>query len=346
MYLIVLSLACTVVLSVPLDKASASRSVPKMIDGNLMSVDKTSTPASPEMISAIVDSADKLSDVLIKIKDQFVGPAIDALDAEISKINTNIEGITQEEKDKVRDALESLYNSESSILAVRAVLEGLATETISRSSKLRAIISKIEDGASEDRIKKLISYSAKHMIDLMGRSKDLLDEAQTKYSETTASLNKVKADLVSFRNSVEGMADDSRPRMQAWIKKTREIVYGSGAACLVFPPSCAIYYPTAAAILETKINQYKEDVALLETVVKQSTEHTQEMIDRVDGTLTFVNEEVKLIIAWESQLSQMSLEFESADSLAFDIELLGKEGALEHLVKLEEAAQNYLDHHQ
>lgn len=348
-----LSLAFTVVLSMPLDKANTLPRLQKKIDDILISVNKRHTSLSLQKridailisvnqgnasftldaFSVFLGSAKELTEILKTITEGYLDPHLKAIRAEITDINTNIRGITTYEKNLIRNALKLLFDSESTILAVRTLLKALATETISKSSKLRRIISKIEDELPENRMKKILAFTANHMSDLMERSKELLAQAQTKYTETTASLNAVRADLERFKKSVKELKDG--PTNKRW-KEMGEFWQSISHFCWFVPISCPLVY--------TQIKIYQEELALLERTVKNSMEDTVALIFRVDERRDFVHEEITLILVWEGLLKGMSTTFGSADDLAFEIDFLGKEEVLKQLTKLEEASQNYINH--
>ena len=73
-----------------------------------MQVDSSSGATDPVfMVEAVVESSKTLGEMIVKFKDLVLGPVIEAMDEKIQKINTNIEGITEEEKELVTDSLEN-----------------------------------------------------------------------------------------------------------------------------------------------------------------------------------------------------------------------------------------------
>merc|ERR1712168_842748 len=100
------------------------------------------------VIGAAIESGDKLEDLMGKLKDMFIKPITEQVDAEIKKVNVDIDGVTKEEKALVEDAKINLYNSRFDITRTRGVLAVLATETNSRSDTLIRVLKIILKGTT------------------------------------------------------------------------------------------------------------------------------------------------------------------------------------------------------
>merc|ERR1712168_624247 len=124
------------------------------------------------VIGAGIESGDKLEDLMGKLKDMFIKPITEQVDAEIKKVNVDIDGVTKEEKGLVEDA--------------KINLKGTTTT---------------------DKQMKGIKIVVKKMQMLLERSKVLLKDARGQYMSVQKQLNVVRVKLEMFAKRVVELGD-------------------------------------------------------------------------------------------------------------------------------------------
>jgi len=299
------------------------------------------------VIGAAIESGDKLVDLMGKLKDMFIKPITEQVDAEIKKVNVDIDGVTKEEKALVEDAKINLYNSRFDITRTRGVLAVLATETNSRSDTLIRVLRIILKGTTTtDKQMKGIKIVVKKMQMLLERSKVLLKDARGQYMSVQKQLNVVRVKLEMFAKRVVELGDTHGQRYKDYAKKMRIIVYSSAAACLVVPATCPAVYAACAATLETKLTKYRNDVAELNAKTKNSGSAATELVTKCEGDLQYMAAEDTLIGKWQSKVQLTYEDFIGGDyiNMAIDMDEFEKNYSITRLMELKKAATDYLKH--
>ena len=108
-------------------------------------IEETAVDTDPlKMVDTFSESAKILMDMIYKYRDALVAPAIKAADDRIKWINTNIKGITEEEKDLVRIAKQHSTISKNEYKSITILLKSFAEETIFRAGELKYVIHKLD----------------------------------------------------------------------------------------------------------------------------------------------------------------------------------------------------------
>lgn len=295
-------------------------------------------------VGAITEAGKAVTDTMNHLATAIVQPAINALNKEIRKIDTNIEGLNKEEKKLVRKSLESLFNAQSEMFRIKVALSGLAKETISRAEKLKRYFEKCTADQGEARIKKIISKAALHMIDLLKRSKQLLSDAQERYENLETELNGIMATLEEFNSRVKALVDGKDGRLAKWKHDTRATVYGGLGFTIFLGPIAAIAYAAAAGILESKIAEYEQSLSTLISKCKKAAAKSRTLIDKVQNSKTSLQEETKLITDWQGRIEEMNVDFKTVDDVAFLVDMEGPKEAGKMLDNLITACSKYLAH--
>merc|ERR1711934_290910 len=279
----------------------------------------TKMAAEVAVVQTMIDGGKSLTETVEKLVDKIVSPSLKALEKEIQKIDTTIEGLNAEEKKLVVQATESLYNTRSSMFAIKLSLNALADETIQVASRLKRYAAKCSE----------------HMCHILKRSHAILEEAKNEYKTCDRAMNSIKANLENFLKSVKALKEGQDGRLDGWKKKTRAIVYGSLSVTVLGGPLAVAAYATAAGILETKIAEYEDALDRLLRKCDKSANAASNLINEADKTKDFIQTEQKLIQAWESSLNDMASDFENADSVTENVYLFGSEelnGMLDNLI--------------
>ena len=287
------------------------------------------------VVQTMIEGGKALTETVEKLIDKVISPSLKALDKEIKKIDTTIEGLNAEEKNLVIQATESLYNTRSSMFTIKFTLSALAGETITVASRLMRYVAKCSEDVPEDKIKRIIGKAADQMCQILKRSHAVLEEAKNEYKRCDRAMNSIKANLETFVKSVEALKDGQDGRLQKWKDTTRTTVYASLSVTALEGPLAVAANATAAGILESKIAEY---VAALDRLLKKcdkSAVAARNLINETDKTKDFIQTEQKLIQAWESSLTTMAVDFKNADTVVENVYLFGSDemnGMLDNLI--------------
>ena len=127
----------------------------------------------------------------------------------------------------------------------------------------------------------------------------MLNEAQGKMISLMKDMAEVSAKLESFTKSVSDLWDHNSVRYKNTIKDIRLKAYGGSSACVVFPPSCAFVYPTAAAIIETKIKKLNRAASVLENTCKEAQKNAKALQEKIEDSNLQSEKELEIIKEWE-----------------------------------------------
>ena len=285
------------------------------------------------VVQTMIESGQTLTETVEKLIDKVVSPSLMALDKEIKKIDTTIEGLNAEEKKLVTQATESLYNTRSSMFTIKLTLNALADETITVASRLKRYVAKCSEGMPENKIKRIIGKAAEQMCHILKRSDAILEEAKNEYNRCDRAMNSIKANLEAFVKSVVALKDGQDGRLQKWKDTTRAAVYGTLGVTLLAGPLAVAAFATAAGILETKIAEHDAALDRLLKKCDKSAGAARNLISETDKTKEFIQTEQKLIQAWASSLSTMEVDFKNADTVVENVWLeLDMDGMLDNLI--------------
>jgi len=302
-----------------------------------------SAAAAAGIAEAVTKSGESLQNIVNKFVNTTITPAIEELDRRISQINLEIEGIKEEDKKVSLAALEDMLNARKELDVIRVSLEALATDSIDTSNRLIRLLQKITPDYDESRIRKLVGYTAGVLSGLMGRSAELLADAKVRLLNIQGRMSKIEAQLKYLHNKLTSILQSGSKENDEWIKKNREIVYGSCAATILAGPAVVVCYATAAAILETKIAKLKKALKERKTAINNALDNINPLITQLDSLDTDVAKELGVIILWKQKVKVMQDDFKDVDSIVDLIDFEGKDTAIDMLEGLKEVCQKYLD---
>jgi len=269
---------------------------------------------TPAMVGQVIDGAGKLTDIIVKLDDAFLKPITEQVNKEIAKINTDLDGLVEEEKKMVVDAKKKLLRGRSDITRTRTILIILADETISRSGLLVRLLDALLKGKlTAEKQKRGLTMTIKKMKDLMARSAVLLKDAKDMYRTVGQTLGDSKVDLEEFAKRVVILADRSGTKFEAAKKALRMKVYASLTPCVLLPPVCAIAYPIAAAAVESEIKKWGKNLDQLKAQCKNTEENAKAMVKTIDNEINYLQAEEKLVIVWESKMNAVYEELKADD---------------------------------
>lgn len=312
--------------------------------------------SAAEAMNTVADGAEKLTSTISKMANVLIGPAINALQNKIDRMNIDIEQLEDEEKKRVKDAINKSLKVKDEMLHLKASLNSLALETLRETRRLILVLEtiKLNDISTEEvfnkKIRKKIGFLTKSMARLLERSESELDNAKIKYDAIQADLRKIETDLKFFKQRINSIMKNENGEFTTWENKMRAIVYGSSTACLasvIFAPIvCAGTYATAATTLETVIAVYKATLNELLNQCKASLKSITPILVDVQKNGRWINEEVSLITTWRGAVKSMAGQFESGDVLIERIEIIfeSTKPTIDMLTNLADACNAYVEH--
>ena len=285
-----------------------------------------------EMALIIVDTADKLVDVIGKTKALY----LDEIEKSIKKINVNVEGVTAEARKQIEEATASLYKSQVKVQKTRALLESLAKTTIDRVDSMLHYLSKVKDDWSAEKISKFMKYQAKEMTSLVERSVALIKEADELYTTTQLDLSDIQAKLESFNQFMVNLRNKNSAAYKDRVETIRLEVYLP--CCIPCPLCCAV----CAAVLETEIGKWESALESLQNSIKNNQAAVTKLTNEAKETIERLGQEVVSLIDWGDALNRMA----QVDWTFPEVEIFGFADVRPDLVKkldsLKKAAENYL----
>jgi len=292
----------------------------------------------------LIQGGQSLQETINNLIKHVVSPSLQALEKEIKKIDTTIDGLNAEEKKQVNEATRLLYDSRSSMFRVKLGLNALADETITVANKLKRYVAKCKDIEDERKIKRIIGKAAEQMIHILKRSNAILEEAKTEYKQCDAAMNGIKANLETFVKSVKALRDGQDGRLDAKKDRIRAIVYGATSVTALGGPLVLVGYGVAAGVVETKIKEWEDSLDRLLRKCDKSTAAALKLIKETNNTKDFIEGEQKLIQNWESALSAMAVDFKDVDTIAENISIFEGEETNRMLDDLITACAKYKGH--
>ena len=284
------------------------------------------------------------------IKDVFLAPmqtAIDALEQKIRDIQNRIEDLTEEERRLVPRALKRLFEVQRDLVLTRESLVSLAGTTIRRANSLIRVISKI--GPRTKKVGVKVKLMLREFDLLLQNSRQILTTAKEDYIRMSSNLNEVRAHLTNFGDSVMKQAKRLEDQMNSWISKTRAQVYVPCALTVfVNPAAAAVCYAIAAPILETMIDEYKDNIALLKETASDSSIYARQLADETKSNVKYIEEELIHINRWHTRVKEvddnMDMLFTNELNLLQYIEVEGKAETVDMLCELSKVCTQYMEH--
>ena len=305
------------------------------------------TSANPVIVMSL--AGQQLIRTMGIIKDVMLSPlqaAINALEEQISNIQNRIDGLTKEQKMRIPKAMEKLLQVQRDLIITRERLVSLASSTIKRVNSLIRVISKI--GRRSRRVNVKVRIMLRKFDSLLANSKNQLKTSLDKYTSMSNRLYEIKSDLVYFGKSVMEQAERMEKKYDNWASKTRAAVYGGCAVTILVPWSLGLCYVIAAATLETKIAEYKAEIAHLKAMSRDGSKASLNLAEQTEKNEKYIQEEMILIGNWESEVirvyDEMSELMIGDIDLVEYIEMEGKEESVEMLCDLSKVCTQYMEH--
>jgi len=221
------------------------------------------------------------------------------INAEIKKIKLVNEYLSDYEKQLVTDAKIQLALAENEFTIMRIELTEMAELTKKTTTKLIKFTKRLSDDSSP-KFNRQFKVIFKRFLTLMTVTSTKLKNAKGRYDAMSTKLAETKGKLGAFKDRVDNLDDEHSARYNEYADKLRAEAYGGSAGCVVFAPSCVFVYPVVAAIVETKLKEYKNQVQTLKKNCKSVFESVTGMLKQITAKDEELKQELKLIIKWEN----------------------------------------------
>jgi len=309
----------------------------------------SATPAilsSPtDVVNGIVEGGNALNAAIEKFEETRIDPILKELQDQIEEIKRQLRRIPYVKQNLVRESLGHLYNGKSEMTAIRRILSSLARETISTVGRMKKILSAISPDMSLNKIERLIELPAKNMAQLLGRSNEILYDAQNRYHAIKTNLGKIKSNLDAFADDVNDVMEPRSEELEAWISDEKRKLNLACTPSLLNIVAAGICYGTVNGVLDTKAAQLRAYGRELEALCKKTIRDVNGMSVRVENMKSEIEKEQEIITNWQRKLSNMKVTFDDEKNLATSMSIKYlKEEPINMLNSLKNTCNRYLKH--
>jgi len=261
----------------------------------------TAPPIDPATAIEAINTGVELSErVMNTLKEAIESSTImKKINAEIKKIKLVNDYLSENEKQMVTDAKIQLALAENEFTIMRIELTEMAELTKKTTTRLIKFTNRLSDDSSP-KFNRQFKVIFKRFMTLMTVTSTKLKEAKGRYDTMSTKLAETKGKLGAFKDRVDNLDDEHSKRYNEYADRLRAEAYGGSAGCVVFAPSCVFVYPVVAAIVETKLKEYKNQVQTLKKNCKSVFESVTGMLKQITAKDKELEEELELIIKWEN----------------------------------------------
>lgn len=297
--------------------------------------------------TAIMQGVDSALGVVQTIDNLIIKPILATVEKDVKDIDTAIEGISENERKLVAEALKFLQMAENHIRGVRAELSVFADEVIERSIFMRTILTKTleKTGKSQEYGVKLMAKKMKSMVERINK---YLLNALAVYRQVNSNCNLAQFKLTHFAEEIDKITDTRSAAHEKLVKKVRAEAYGAASIGWAYlgPVGAAWSYAAAAVIVEPKIKAWKEKLAKLRVKAAHSKQVCVETAKKAAEAFKNLGEEERIVQNWYMQ--QNSVYDDIANTTNY-IAFLQIDDDIKHeqigkLTKLIETCQQFKNH--
>jgi len=260
-----------------------------------------------DAMNAIKQGVELNKDVLGTLKNAIEDSRILRLiNKEIDTIKLINDYITSTERKLIQDAKQIIAVADNDLALLRVDLTQLAEATKTTTKRLIKMTKRL-NVRFDDVFKRQYKVVLKRFASLLNLTFEKLSEAKEKYGEITEQITVVKAKMENFHAQVKNLGDKHSKRYNDYAEKVRAEAYGGSAACVVFPPSCALAYPLAAGIVETRLTEYRNEVTALKRNVNTVVSSIREAVQSTGEAKEKIKAEYNLLVNWRN-LVQLAID--------------------------------------
>jgi len=275
---------------------------------------------------------------------------IDIIHNEVKRLET-ITATNELKAYKLSDAYYGeFYPIRTNLRKTRTELRKLADETVNMCTKVKAFF----DHSDKIGAVKTLELELKTLHRFLTKSIPILRNAETQYQDAMAKLEKFEPKIQSFERQLNRMLDKSSADYEKWTSDVRAGVYSGASAgtvgCIIADAlgalgiCSAIYnaiaWPAAIGGVEAAIAEYSTQLETTKQVGGRVLGIMSTMSDKVGDTLHFLEEELNLINAWQSDVHSLK---ESIDDIPLELVVSLSDVFIIGLDDLKASAQAFLD---
>jgi len=249
---------------------------------------------SGEKIKKLVTEALNSTELLSRSKDD--------VEKKIKELKVEHAKLKESTKEHLQEGSRLLIEAETRIETNRRLLESLATDTISRTEKVKEYFNMLDDTdivEDKEALEDCIHTAVEDFIHLLNASKVTLDEASMEYKNVLRLFEKIQIKLNDYKYDIEQMCQVESTEYEEWTHKIRTAVYAS-----VGVVTLGVGLAVAAPIVETEISKYWHVLQELKKNVGKTVIAADKLLRDVDRKATFVQDEVQLITNWSMSIKQ------------------------------------------
>jgi hypothetical protein len=258
-------------------------------DGDQVTMGEASVEAALKLIAVIENTRTVFLDRLIK---------------NIRNVKYNIDGLSEKEKENMKNATEWLLIADNKAKNANNEMEVLALDTVNRVKQMLYYMTFVQDNWDRTHLTAYFKYQATLMTNLIERSLVMQKEADELYKSVQTDLSKIEARLLAFKDICENLADK---KSEAWKKKEEEVrlaVYVPCAASVAI--ACIPCLATCVATVETTLAVLNHKVKELVGVMRGNVNTANALVMQTEDERDTLEGQIKSLLRWGSTLHEMS----------------------------------------
>jgi len=315
--------------------------------------DNTDLGVLNNVVKGLTDGSDIQTVVMDEIKKRIarIGKLMKEVEIKMAEITKDIGVINTERSASLREAYTTYRRIKVTLKDSRAELYKLAVQTeLKTSSLIRYMRGWDHEKYSKEVQKKYLKKQVKILKQLLEESNVILTDAKSKYDQAYLDFNAINGNIEDFRLKVGRMLDEKTAEHQSWVAGIRAGVYSAtgdltvlfaildGFICLGICSAIGNSISWASAVAEAE-----EKIEEVETFLLNSIEGLYMITEKTKGLQEFIEQETKIIIKWHESVKHMETYVDDATQDDFYELSLEREDYEANLVKLRDAAQEFID---
>ena len=322
--------------------------------------DNTGLGVLTNFVEGLTDGSDIQELVMDEIKKGVarIGELMKDVEIKIAEITKDIGVINSERSESLREAYTTYRRIKVTLKDSRAELFKLAVQTeLKTSSLIRYMRGWDHEKYSSQEQKKYLKRQVKILKQLLEESNVALTDAKSKYDQAYIDFNAINGNIENFKVQMDLMLDEKMAELESWAANVRAGVYSAAAAltalfatldftvcfglCSAIGTSVTAVASVTAAELE--VHRVSGKIEEFQTTVLNSIESVNEITNATKGLQEFIEKETKKIIKWHQSVKHMETYVDDATQDDFYGLSLVREDYEANLVKLRDAAQEFID---
>jgi tetrahydromethanopterin S-methyltransferase subunit B len=316
-----------------------------------------------EIIDNVIDSMSKGTNIQktvienVKTAISKVDSLMREVEAKLVSLAADIGVINSEKIEITREAIGTYQNVKSTLRITRNELKRLADKTIRMTKELITYMDAWDSSYSAEDQKEYLKEQVTIMQQLLIESKEILEDAKTKYDNAAKDIDIVNNKLQSFKQNIDQMLDANSAEHKAWTTEIRAGVYAAAGAVTagmivadIFGcfGACSASVTTSTwlvsvATVEAKIAEVTAKIEQMEETTQDAIENIDSISEQTKGIQVFIQEETLVIIKWQNSVENTTKNIAKVQQESFYRLNLKRQVFTNSLKGLRDAAQEFWD---